>query len=697
VTTTTPRPESGPRGDAGVSADAPAAADPPGLDPGREAAPGGHRAARRRTAHDDRIRGLDGLRALAVVAVIAYHLWPTTLPGGYLGVDVFFVVSGFLITTLLLRQMARTGNLDMPGFWRRRARRLLPALGAVLVVGTLAARLVEPDLLVGSGRQWLGALTFSTNWLEIAAGTSYFDATQPELFQPLWSLAIEEQFYLVWPLVLVGLVLAVAALRLREGARLIALVVAGAAVLSAVAMALVHAPGDDPTRVYYGTGTHAFGLLAGAALAIGATGRRRVLPDTTWARALPWAGLAVLLVLVLTLRAEGTFAYRGGIALGSLAALALVAACAHGRSARFLRVLEMRPAVWVGERSYGLYLWHWPVILVVAAQLGDTPGSRLWWRTALVALVASFGLAALSHRYLEQPVRRDGFRATLRGAGAALREGRVAPRVAAGTALVLGLGSVLAMATAPDVTSTQRAIEAAQREIQERSGPSSDGTMTDDGQDAPRDAKGGEPAAGTDPGPTPGSTPGDDPTPTGGATGAPDGTGLPDAAALADGSAVVGFGDSVLSAAAPALYDVMPQIALDAKPIRKWLDAPDVVRAAQQAGTLRPVVLLNFGTNGGFQFDGSAQALDETLDLIGADRTVLIFTVVGVSYWVDDANAELAERVADRPNVHVVDWHGYVTRHPGLLHSDRTHPNMTGIAAYADLLRTTLADVSHAS
>ncbi len=134
--------------------------------------------------HGGRIRGLDGLRALAVLAVIAYHLWPDVVVGGFLDVDVFFVVSGFLITTLLMRQASGTGHLDLPDFWKRRARRLLPALVTVLVVATVAARLVETDLLVGVRRQWLGALTFSTNWLEIGAGTSYFDATAPELFQP---------------------------------------------------------------------------------------------------------------------------------------------------------------------------------------------------------------------------------------------------------------------------------------------------------------------------------------------------------------------------------------------------------------------------------------------------------------------------------------------------------------------------------
>ena len=152
----------------------------------------------------DRLPGLDGLRALAVGAVLVFHLRATWLPGGFLGVDVFFVISGFLITTLLLRERARTGRLDLPRFWRRRARRLVPALVLVVVTSTVLARFLEPDLLVGIGRQTLGALTFTTNWLEISAGTDYFHATSPQLFMTFWSLAVEEQFYLLWPLLLLG-------------------------------------------------------------------------------------------------------------------------------------------------------------------------------------------------------------------------------------------------------------------------------------------------------------------------------------------------------------------------------------------------------------------------------------------------------------------------------------------------------------
>src|SRR5690606_23039035 len=211
-------------------------------------------------ARGRRIEGLDGLRALAVAAVLIFHLRPETLPGGFLGVDVFFVVSGFLITTLLLRELA-TGRVDLARFWLRRARRLLPAVAAVVLVCVPAAWLVSSDLLVGIGRQVGGALTFTTNWLEIGAGTSYFDTTAPQVFAHFWSLAVEEQFYLLWPLLLVALVAATATARTR------ARIALAAAVVSAAAMAVLHTPGEDATRVYYGTDTHAFSLLVGVALA----------------------------------------------------------------------------------------------------------------------------------------------------------------------------------------------------------------------------------------------------------------------------------------------------------------------------------------------------------------------------------------------------------------------------------------------
>jgi peptidoglycan/LPS O-acetylase OafA/YrhL len=590
-----------------------------------------------------RIPGLDGLRALAVVAVIAYHLFPGALPGGFLGVDVFFVVSGFLITTLLLREVRDGGRLQLGRFWVRRARRLLPALVTVIAVAIPAAAIVDRDLLVGIGRQVLGALTFSTNWLAVAAGTSYFDATQPELFQTFWSLAIEEQFYLVWPLLLAVLLAACHTWRGRTG------VAFGAAVASAAAMTLLYHPGDDPTRVYYGTLTHAFGLLLGASAAFAWAGRAELLPRRSWARWLGPAALVLLGAMAAFVSAAGSFAYRGGIFGASLLALVAVVSCTGARTG-YVRVLDMRPLTWVGERSYGLYLWHWPVILVLAAAAGDGPGSVTWWRTATAAVAVTVLLSWASYRWVETPVRQLGAREVARRAALALHGSARGPRVVAGAAALVVIAATVCVFAAPSQSQAQQSVQASQREIDARNAREA---ARPDPTDAPTHATAG----------------------------------------AVSGDQVVAFGDSVLSAAAPTLYDELPGIRIDAKPIRKWIDAAPIVEKAAADGMLRPVVVLSFGTNGGFQFEGSAAAFDDVIAAIGPDRRVVVLTINGISHWVPDANRQLEALAARHPNVTVVDWGRYATSHTGMLHTDRTHPTMAGVEAYADLLRSAWDDL----
>ena len=225
-----------------------------------------------------RLPGLDGLRALAVIAVIAFHEQLSAFPGGFLGVDVFFVLSGYLITDLLVAQWNRHGHLALRGFWARRARRLLPALGVLLVAVTAATAVIEPAQMTALRDALLAAVTYSSNWWQALAHHSYFaQFGPPPPLQHLWSLAIEEQFYLLWPLLLIVILKTCQSGRLRA-----ALAWLGAA-LSALAMVLVYVPGADPSRVYYGTDTHAVGpvhrLSAGADLATapdaGAEPRRR--------------------------------------------------------------------------------------------------------------------------------------------------------------------------------------------------------------------------------------------------------------------------------------------------------------------------------------------------------------------------------------------------------------------------------------
>ncbi|MGO1316457.1 MAG: acyltransferase family protein [Cellulomonadaceae bacterium] len=628
-----------------------------------------------------RIAGLDGLRAIAVLAVLVYHLRPEWLPGGFLGVDVFFVVSGFLITTLALRELVRTGRLRFGAFWLRRARRLLPALGVVVIVSIVAARLVQPDLLVGIGRQTLGAATFSSNWLEIAAGNSYFDDSAPVLFQTFWSLAIEEQFYLVWPPLLVLLLI------LTPGGRSRATVAALGAFASAAAMALRYAPGTDPTRVYYGLDTHVFGLLMGVCLAFAWTTRRQVLLSRWAITVVPVLAVAGLVALLVLVRDDSPWTYRGGIALASVLAALAVAGCT-GRVTPLIRVLELRPLVWVGARSYGIYLWHWPIILIVGAAAAAQPGTGRWWTATAMVLVLTLGLSAASFRWVETPIRRDGFRAVGREVARAVRPpGAVAARVTAGAAVLALLGAGAAVATAPQMSAAERsvldgqaALERAQREAEAQATPRTPGAEpTGAGPPSPN------PGSGTTapPSPDPSADPSPDP--------APD---MTPEHLLPEGPQISAFGDSVLSGAAPAMFGAFPGISIDAEPIRQWGVAPDLVRASADAGTLRPFVVLGFGTNAGLKSPADQDALRATLDLIGPERRVVLVNVVGISYWVDDTNATMDQIAAEYPNVEVADWRGAVRDRPGLLHSDNTHPTAEGTAVYADVVRTALEQVA---
>ena len=361
--------------------------------------------------------GLDGLRALAVLAVIAYHEQLGWAPGGMLGVGVFFTLSGYLITDLLLAQWAAHGRLRLGDFWLRRARRLLPALFVMLTVVTAWVTIADRARLAGLRGAVGAAATYSSNWYLIAANQSYFARFAPPApFDHLWSLAVEEQFYLLWPWLLL---LGVACLRTRRAAALkwLALPTLVIASASAAAMVLLYHPGFDPTRVYEGTDTRAFGLLAGAALAMVWPSRHRVRPALRARLPLDAAGLAGLAVIALMIWRVGQFSpvtYRGGLALLSLATVAVVAAAACPGSLVGL-MLGWRPLRWIGVRSYGIYLWHYPVIVLTSPA---NSGADLPRAAAQVA--ASVLLAALSWQFVEEPVRHGAIgrlAARVRGAG----------------------------------------------------------------------------------------------------------------------------------------------------------------------------------------------------------------------------------------------------------------------------------------
>lgn len=599
-----------------------------------------------------RYSGLDGLRAVAVITVILFHLTPGAVPGGYLGVDIFFVLSGFLITALLVREHDKNGRIRLLDFWRRRARRLLPAIGLLVLVCCSVALAAGGNVLIGLGRQVLGAATFSSNWLSIAQGSSYFTESNPELFRNLWSLAVEEQFYLVWPLVILAL-LFVRSTTIRT------VIIGALAIASALAMALLYVPGGDATRVYYGTDTHSFGLAIGATLAIAS--------KNWWPTPLAWprwlrtslqaAGALAVLALVLAslvLPADADVTYQGGlVAVALLTALAIAGATMPG--SLLGRILDVEPLRWIGERSYGLYLWHWPVFVLTAAMLpGFAHDGPSAWALGGIALVITVVSAALSYRFIEQPIRKNGFRATFRTAMSAW-PGRerwaqtngwrsALPRLAAGLlALTLvtgaGVATGFSLALDPGETDAQVFIEAG---MAIAAPPKTSVVIPGNEQSAPT--------------------------------------------AIPGGDQINAVGDSVMLASASGLVDAFPGITIDAVVSRSLMQAPGIVSALKAEGNLRTTLLLGLGTNGPIDFE----VLDEVRQIVGPDHQIVVVSVQAPRWWTPGVNSTLDAFALQYRNVELANWQSAISGRLDLLAGDQIHPGDEGGAIYAGAVRDAL-------
>lgn len=341
---------------------------------------------------------LDGVRAVAVLAVFAYHLgW---LPGGFLGVDVFFVLSGYLITSLLLREFASRGTISLTDFWSRRVRRLLPAVLLLVIACLLEVTVIQSELAVRGTRRLdvLSTLLYYANWHFIASAQSYFDTyAGVSPLRHMWSLAIEEQFYVVWPL------LTLVALKVLRSRRVLLSLIGAGALASVVAMALLYRPAD-PSRAYFGTDARAHVLLVGAALAVLLERRPAFVQGERAAAVARRAGpaAAVLVAVALALLGDtASFYYRGG----SLLFAALVAVVLWSLEAVPVSLLgrgaSVAPARWTGKISYSLYLWHWPLILWVGSFIDVSAPLQ-----KAIVIGGTFTLAAMSYVIVESPIRR---------------------------------------------------------------------------------------------------------------------------------------------------------------------------------------------------------------------------------------------------------------------------------------------------
>ncbi len=634
--------------------------------------------------------GLDGLRALAVIAVLLYHAGLAWMPGGFLGVEVFFVISGYLITALLLAEWRQRGKIDLKAFWMRRARRLLPAL-YVLLVATLAfAVLFLPGEVARLRNEALAAFGYVTNWYLIFNQESYFESVgRPSMFLHLWSLAVEEQFYLIWPALL-------AAGMTFFRRRTVLAYVLGGALLSVVLMAVLYQPGADPSRLYYGTDTRASGLLVGAALAFVwvpemlkirpkdvpedrrhglRTARRRGQLRHRWGWAIPRlldvAGilsLGTLVLFFLRVNEFQAFLYRGGLALVGLTTALVILIVVHPRARLGTKVLEWRPLRWIGLRSYSIYLWHWPVFMVTRPQL-DVPldGAPL----LILRLAVSALLADLSYRFVETPIRRGA----LGRAWNSLRESegrrrrRLGIRWAGG--LVMGLTFSIALGLAivtaqppdnPEYLSSKELHKGAEV----KQDPAGQEAKASEPQESRKDSA-ATTASGT-------QTPVDAGSPPGASAVAP------------QNLRVSAIGDSVMLGAADSLERRIGEIGtvqtLDAEIGLQVQDAIGILSQRQAAGQLGHTVVVDVGNNGPL----SANEFDQIMRILSGAREVVFVNVKVPRRWEGPNNQVLAEGVERYPNAVLVDWYDFSSERPQFFWDDGMHLRPEGAQAYTRLI-----------
>ena len=595
---------------------------------------------------------LDGLRALAVVAVLLYNAGQLWLPGGFLGVEMFFVISGYLITSLLLAEWAQHGRVDFKSFWLRRARRLFPALIALLlvVVGWLVIFL--PTEVAAVRGDVLSTAGYVNNWYQIFAHKSYFESVgRPSLLRHMWSLAVEEQFYLVWPL-------AFSLLMVRWRPQRVFRLILTAALASIVWMAVLYQPNTDPSRVYYGTDTRAAGLLLGVALAyLWRPGR-----EVTGAgrRILDAVGLTALVTLggcLACINEFQPFLYRGGFSLTGLATAALLAVAVSPRARLVPRVLSWGPLRWVGLRSYGIYLWHFPVFMLTRPQL-DVPLAG--WLLLTVRFGLTLGIAAASYRWVETPVRQgaldrawnnwrsapvgDQRRLGLRWAAASL------PILVLG--LTLGVFLLKAQAPAPpDYLKHNRMAVGKPANIKPK---------------LARSVIQRAPAASSNVVRVP-SIPPVKPAPV----------------IVTPDNQVTAIGDSVMEGVADELKQAFgTNTIVDADQGRLPWNTPAIVKHLHLAGKIHATVILHIGNNGFL----SAEVFNAIMAEFKDARQIVVVNLKVPRPWESFNNRMLAAAVKAYPNAVLVDWHGLMDARPKLFWKDGIHVRPEGARVYADLM-----------
>lgn len=603
------------------------------------------------------ITGLDGIRAIAVIMVLAYHLKLALFKSGFLGVTVFFVLSGYLITGILISEVEEEGTIDLKNFWLRRIRRLVPAVMSMAVVIIFVSTVVNRVIFTKGCKDFLASVLGFNNWWQIFNKVSYFEAAGvPSPFTHCWSLAIETQFYLIYPLILLG-IYKLAKSR-GEGRAKRGLLFAGVtlllALISVILMIVLFDPQQDASRVYYGTDTRAFSLLFGALLAI--LWDYRMVPRRLSASVnmvLGSVSFAVLLVMTIAINGSSNFWYRGGQFVGTILTV-LVIYAVSGRKTLLSRLLSNPVLKWIGDRSYSIYLWHYPIILLISKGIKAS-----WWIT-LIELVLSVVLAELSYRFIETPIRHgiigeylNILRSRPKSRQEKKRQVQVARRslkVMAGT-FVLTVSLILCMVFVPK----KNALDTLQkRETKAKE----TGKMTEE-QLAKQKTKGSE---------------SDDTICTGDLTDDE----------ILEGLNLLLIGDSIAVDVTDDFYEIFPNSVSDTKIGRitslgkQVLDSYIDEKKWEGEGVI-------FASLSNSPINGELEAIREK---IGKDMPLFLTTVrIPHETFEDESNSKIKKFVEENDHTYLIDWYAASEGHDEYFDADDTHLLPAGAKAYAKCIK----------
>lgn len=595
------------------------------------------------------ITGIDGLRTLAVLGVIIYHLLPNVLQGGYLGVPLFLLISGYFVTYQFSRQLTYAGRIDVGHFYLKRFRRLYPTLIAMLLLTTAYITLFAHELLHNIRATIITNLAWVYNWWEIGHGQSYFDqfgGASP--FTHLWTLGVEAQFYLLWPLIIMLL------FKLLKSTQNVRRVIFILAVLSAVEMAILYDPANI-NRVYYGTDTRAFSLLLGSWLGLAwPLNHLRANLQKNSQTMLNTVGIITTIITVIgfiSLNGQSAFTYRGGMFIYSFIGMLLMATILHPGAS--VNGWFSNPVFhWVGQRSYGIYVYQYPVMIFYErlVNIGTHPLIN-----AIVEIAIILGVSELSYRLIEQPCARYHW-ANLGGDVKEMFKWR---QVEWQTWLKLIIGIVVFVIAlvgfcqpnrAPQKTAVQQQIESNHKAAEQHNKEIAKGKKVKQGNTdelkkqyalTPKEVK------------------------------------------AAQKLEVTAVGDSVMADAASSIQKLMPNAYVDAKVGRQGSEAPAVIEQLKANGNLKKNVVLNLGTNGAM----TDKTIDQILDAIGPGHQIYWVTAhVPTRPWQQTVNNEIKDVAKKHKNIHVVDWYQASQGHPEWFAKDNVHMGESGNENFSRLV-----------